>query len=111
MDEKRQNELICELLGLEGWVLLDKECIVMGPLGRMALFTRSHTNLHQMRAALIERGLGGAFTSRLEQAVEPEQDNDTEDESFYLLVLRYMQATPLQQVEAAIRALGKWEED
>lgn len=115
MNEKRQNEIVCELLEWSEANICPETAdfdatifLYQGARGgiKLSWFTRSHENLHLMRAALIERGLWNPYILHLGHIVGADWDCDTSDPN----LIRLMQAKPAQQVEAAIRALGLLDE-
>ncbi len=117
MTEQRQNDVCCEVLReARGLVLVVEapDYTELYPCLRIRQgtrhwhwFTQSHENLHELRAAVIEAKVWGDFVSWL-CVTMGSGDAENDDEEYDLALL--MQATPAQQVEAALRALGKWEQ-
>ncbi len=118
MTEQRQNEACCEVLGWEwrhkegwteaGYIEVRAQApwgLDWAPLGY--LFTQCHYNLHLLRAAVIEAGCWPEFLALLRG--EPYNGGAEKISYWSSDVENLMQATPAQQVEAALRVLGKWE--
>jgi hypothetical protein len=116
MDERRQNELICDFVGWHEAVVCESGSsayIQVQPynarsgarLRECDWFTRSHENLHLMHKELLSQGKAQGFIDELDDL----RKGDVPALTAELWAFDLMQATPAQQVEAALRVLGQWE--
>lgn len=107
MDEKRQNEVICKWLGWEvvgeGYILLASHHSIRHPW-----ISRDDNMARLLREAVIKAGAGLLFVEWLNKILN--RDNGQKHHATTRSPLEFMQATAAQQAEAALRAVGKWEE-
>lgn len=104
MNKQKQNEACCKALGWRGFEVCEKtirleEGLVILP------FTQNDTMVRLLRAKVIGAAKAGEFVRHLNLILFQEGCDSQ------IPVLNFMQATPAQQVEAALRALGKWESE
>lgn len=109
MNEQRQNEACCKALRWQATV--EATGIYRHDVSRSApypLVTRDDNMVRLLRAKVIEAGARNRFLCELGEVLGWEDEGGTALFSEYG-AMELMQATPAQQVEAALRALGKWE--
>lgn len=115
MDEKRQNEVVCEVLGWDkdyrGLLIQDSDLGDTGEIltasARYSWFTRDDNSVRLLREAVRQEG-GTCEIQFVSELTRMLRLSTTATPPLHLAAA-LMNVTPAQQVEAALKALGKWE--